>query len=159
MSKGNSHLSTQGGFTLLEILVVLVITTLLFTLIPPLFSGALPGVRLKGAARDLAVVMREVRSQAIITNTEQTIHLDTETHAYHVGSGKPSALPEGITIIMQPHEEETRLETTQPYLRFFPDGSSSGGQFILQHGSRSYQLDVDWLTGAIQINETSARGS
>ena len=159
MSTENRQLCTQGGFTLLEILVVLVIATLLFTLIPPLFSGALPGVRLKGAVRDLAVVMRDVRSQAIITNTEQTIHIDTETQAYHVGSGKPSALPEGVTITMQPHAEETRLETAQPYLRFFPDGSSSGGQFILQDGSRSYQLDVDWLTGAIQIDEASARGS
>ena len=159
MSKGNRHLGTQGGFTLLEILVVLVIATLLFTLIPPLFSGALPGVKLKGAARDLAVTMRDVRSQAIITNTEQTIHLDMEAQAYQVGSGKPAALPEGITITMQPHTEETGLGTTQPYLRFFPDGSSSGGQFILQDSSRSYQLDVDWLTGAIQINEASARGS
>jgi general secretion pathway protein H len=159
VSKGNRHLSTQGGFTLLEILVVLVIATLLFTLIPPLFSGALPSVRLKGAARDLVVVMRDVRSQAIITNTEQTIYLDTEAQAYHVGSGKPSSLPEGITITMQPHAEETRLETRQPYLRFFPDGSSSGGLFILQDSSRSYQLDVDWLTGAIQISEASARGS
>jgi general secretion pathway protein H len=159
VSEANRHISIQGGFTLLEILVVLVIATLLFTLIPPLFSGALPGVKLKGAARDLAVVMRDVRSQAIITNTEQTIHLDTEAQAYHVGSGKPAALPEGITITMQPHAQETGLEATQPYLRFFPDGSSSGGQFILQGGSHSYQLDVDWLTGSIQLRDASARGS
>jgi general secretion pathway protein H len=155
----NRHIRATGGFTLLEILVVLIIATLLFTLIPPLFSGALPGVKLKGAARDLVVVLRATRSQAIITNTEQTLHHDMETRAYRVGSGKPATLPDGITISIQPHASASGLDTTHQTVSFFPDGSSSGGQLLLQGGSRSYKLDVDWLTGKIRIEEASVRDS
>lgn len=159
MNESGRHVRLQGGFTLLEILVVLVIATFMFTLIPPLFSGALPGVKLKGAARDLAVALRDTRSQAIISNTEQTLHLDMETQVYRIGSGKPAPLPDGITINIQPHAATMGLNTTQQSLSFFPDGSSSGGQIILQGGNRSYRLDVDWLTGNIRIEETSIDAS
>lgn len=159
MNVSSRHFRLQSGFTLLEILVVLVIATFMFTLIPPLFSGALPGVKLKGAARDLAVVLRDTRSQAIISNTEQTLHLDMETQVYRIGSGKPALLPDGINITIQPHAAETGLDTTQQSLSFFPDGSSSGGQIILQGENRSYRLDVDWLTGNIRIEEISIDAS
>ena len=46
------------GFTLLEILVVMVIAGLMIALVPPLFSGAVSGTKLKASARDLAVVLR-----------------------------------------------------------------------------------------------------
>lgn len=159
MNERGRHFRSQGGFTLLEILVVLVIATFMFTLIPPLFSGALPGVKLKGATRDLAVVLRDTRSQAIISNTEQTLHLDMETRVYRIGTGKPVPLPDDITITIQPHAAETGLNTTQQSLSFFPDGSSSGGEIFLQGGKRSYRLDVDWLTGNIRIEEASIDAS
>lgn len=159
MSERDRHIRLQSGFTLLEILVVLVIATFMFTLIPPLFSGALPGVKLKGAARDLAVVLRDTRSQAIISNTEQTLHLDRETWSYRVGDGKPVTLPEGISVTIRPHAAETGLSATQQSLSFFPDGSSSGGEIILQGGDRSYRLDVDWLTGNIRIEEAATHAS
>ena len=159
MNERIRHFRFQGGFTLLEILVVLVIATFLFTLIPPLFSGALPGVRLKGTARDLVVVLRDTRSQAIISNSEQTLHLDREKQGYRIGEGKHTTLPEGISLRMQAHADETGLDATQQSIRFFPDGSSSGGQIILQGGSRSFLLDVDWLTGNIRIEEASIHES
>ena len=149
----------QRGFTLLEILVVLIIATLLFTLVPPLFSGALPGVRLKGAARDLAVVLRETRSRAIVSNTEQTLLLDTETPSYRAGNGKPVSLPGGISLNLQPNEGITTLTATRQSLRFYPDGSSSGGRIILRGESRGYRLDVDWLTGNIRIEEAATDDS
>jgi len=149
----------QGGFTLLEILVVLMIATFMFTLVPPLFSGALPGVRLKGAARDLTVTLRDTRSRAIISNAEQILHLDMETRVYRVGNGKSVTLPEGTTLTLQPHAGETGPDTDQHTLRFYPDGSSSGGQITLQGDNRAYQLDVDWLTGNIRIEEVATHDS
>ena len=56
MSTAEQTLTRSSGFTLLEILVVMVIAVLMLTLIPPLFSSAVSGTKLKGSARDFVVV-------------------------------------------------------------------------------------------------------
>lgn len=141
------------GFTLLEMMVVLVIAGLMLALVPPLFSGAVSGTKLKGSARDLAIVLRETRSQAIIHNTEQLVHLDLETPRYRVGNGKPQALPEDVAMAVELITGARVTEMTQHVVRFFPDGSSSGEMITLSGGNHAYHLQLDWLTGNITIIE------
>jgi general secretion pathway protein H len=141
------------GFTLLEMMVVLVIAGLMLALVPPLFSGAVSGTKLKGSARDLAMVLRETRSQAIIHNTEQLVHLDLETPRYRVGNGKPQALPEDVAMAVELITGARVTEMTQHVVRFFPDGSSSGELITLSGGSQAYHLQLNWLTGSITIIE------
>ena len=84
MNTRRHDFKTARGFTLLEIMVVMLIAGLMIALVPPLFSGAVSGTRLKGSARDLAIVLRETRSKAIIHNTEQLVHLDLKEPRYRV---------------------------------------------------------------------------
>ena len=39
----------------------------------------------------------------------------------------------------------------RPRVRFFADGSSTGGRVTLMVGERSYAVDVDWLTGRVRV--------
>ena len=142
-----------SGFTLMEILVVMVIAGLMIALVPPLFSGAVSGTKLKGSVRDLAVILRETRSQAIITNSEQVVQLDLENARYRVANGKPRTLPEGIEIAVELISGARLEDSAQHLLRFFPDGSSSGELITFSGGNRAYQLHLNWLTGSITINE------
>lgn len=142
-----------NGFTLLEMLVVMVIAGLMIALVPPLFSGAVSGTQLKGSARDLAIVLRETRSKAIILNTEQLVHLDLEALRYRVGNGKARTLPENVKMAVQVVTGEYIEETAKHALRFFPDGSSSGELVTLSGGNRAYHLQLNWLTGSITITE------
>lgn len=143
---------SSPGFSLLEIMVVMVIAGLMIALVPPLFSGAVSGTQLKGSARDLAIVLRETRSQAIIRNTEQLVHLDLETARYRVGSGKPQALPEDVSMAVQLITGAYVAEMAQHVVRFFPDGSSSGELITLSGGNQAYHLHLNWLTGSIAIS-------
>ena len=36
-------------------------------------------------------------------------------------------------------------------IRFYPDGSSTGGRITVASGERKYLVDVDWLTGRVSI--------
>ena len=38
-------------------------------------------------------------------------------------------------------------------IRFYPDGSSTGGRVTLASGERKFLVDVDWLTGRVTIKE------
>ena len=141
------------GFTLIEILVVLVIASLMISLVPPLFSGAVSSTQLKGSARDLAIALRETRSKAIIHNSEQLVYLDLETPRYRIGNAKPLTLPADVMMAVEVVTGVTLTEKTQHVVRFFPDGSSSGELITLSGGNRAYHLQLNWLTGSITITE------
>ena len=38
-------------------------------------------------------------------------------------------------------------------IRFFPDGSSTGGEIMLAGAAGTFFVRVDWLTGRIRIDE------
>jgi general secretion pathway protein H len=141
------------GFTLLEMMVVLVIAGLMLALVPPLFSSAVSGTKLKGSARDLAIALRETRSQAIMRNTEQRVLLDLQTSRYRVGNGKPLALPKGMAMAVETVTGAGDSSRIQHVVRFFPDGSSSGELITLSGSNLAYHLQLDWLTGNITITE------
>ena len=48
--------------------------------------------------------------------------------------------------------EEQTSETTGR-IRFYPDGSSTGGKVRLISGEREWQVQVGWLTGEVRLRE------
>src|SRR5215813_12553916 len=86
------------GFTLLELLVVLVILGLMVTLAVPLFTHAMPGVEAKAAARDVAALMRAARSLAIAGDREVTIAVDLDHRTVELAGARTQTIPAGIGI-------------------------------------------------------------
>jgi general secretion pathway protein H len=41
-------------------------------------------------------------------------------------------------------------------IRFFPDGSSTGGEITLAGGNAHRYVQVDWLTGRVAVYEDTA---
>ena len=147
----------QPGFTLLEILVVLVIGVLLVALVPPLLSGLSGSVELRGAARQLAAGLRSARNQAVTRQQEAVLTLDLAQRRFGV-SGDPRviALPASVALKLYTAQSEL-LDQATGNLRFFPDGSSTGGAITVSGPKIAYRVNVDWLTGAVAIVEQDAQ--
>ena len=149
------------GFTLLELLVVLTIAGLLVALVPPLYSKAVPGARLKMAARDFAVSLREARSRAISTSNEVTLKLLEDPPSYAVGSTSAVQLPRGVFMTAYDYftapqgslADAHALTEDDIAIRFYPDGSSNGSVVKVANGGAAYRVDVSWLTGDIRVSE------
>ncbi len=146
----------QHGFTLLEMLVALIIGVLLVTLVPPLLSGLGGGVELRSAARQLAAGLRSARNQAVTRQQEAVLTLDLAQHRFGV-SGDPRviALPDSVAFNLYTAQSEL-LDQTTGNIRFFPDGSSTGGAITVSNPKIAYRINVDWLTGAVDIVEQGA---
>ncbi len=140
-------------FTLIELLVVLVIMGVLLTLAPAAFHRLAPGLEMKSAARQVAGLLREARGLAIRDNREMTVIVDTQDKVYRLGIGARShELNAALTVSLVTAASE-RLDETAGRIRFFPDGTSTGGRVTLSRDERKFDITVDWLTGLVAITQ------
>lgn len=139
------------GFTLLELLVVLAIAALLLAVTPPLITSALPGVELKASARRVVAGLRLAREEAIRSGGDIAFTLDVEERTFEVDGGfRNGKLSADLDLKLEAAETEM-LNERQGAVRFFPDGSSTGGRVILAHDDRGFQVGIQWLTGRIRM--------
>ncbi|MES2817373.1 MAG: GspH/FimT family pseudopilin [Pseudomonadota bacterium] len=140
----------RSGFTLVEMLVVLTILGLAMAVVAPAINRGLGG-SLSEIARDLQVDLRKARSQAVTRQRSVVLWVDVERRVYTLERGKPRSIPEGIVIKTKVASTETR--GTQAGIRFFADGSSTGGTLQLVQEGAVMALEVDWLTGRVSLRE------
>ncbi|WP_049622685.1 GspH/FimT family pseudopilin [Frateuria defendens] len=150
------HSSRAHGFTLLELLAVIVLIGVAVAAVSVSVSQGLASARATAASGELAAALRATRAQAIVRGTQQTFDLDYVAARYH-GAGQPERqLPAGMKVSITSAKED-QPDSHTGRIRFFPDGSSTGGHITLQRGQRRWQVDVAWLTGAVSVEEGRGR--
>jgi general secretion pathway protein H len=141
----------KNGFTLVELLVVMVIIGLLLALLPIAFDRALPGLEAKSTAREMAAVLRTARSMSIRDNQETSVTVNVTSRRYVLdGTKKSQEIAEGIDVSLFTATTELD-EQGGGRIRFFPDGTSTGGRVTLAGASATYYILVDWLSGRVEI--------
>jgi general secretion pathway protein H len=140
-----------GGFTLLELLVVLVLASALIAITPPLINRVVPSVELKGASQEMSSALRFLRNWSISRREEGVFMIDLENKSYRITPRKRVyKLPDSSELTVVSAAEESASEK-QGVIRFYPDGSSTGGQISLRGSGVEHKIDIDWLTGRISL--------
>ena len=141
-----------AGFSLIELLAVTAIISLLLLLIPPLLPNVADSTRSKSIARELANSLRVARTYAITEHKEIVLLLDVKQQYYILhGRKKHLDIPEETTLELLTANSEV-ISPQQGQIRFFPDGSSTGGKITLQSPVMKLLIDVHWLTGRVRIH-------
>ncbi|MEM9533701.1 MAG: GspH/FimT family protein [Pseudomonadota bacterium] len=149
-----SRARPQTGFSLIELLVVLVLAGLLASLVGGSVIRNLDGVKTRQAGKNLVTALRYTRGQAIVKREEQTLEVNIEDRSFRAPSKDAVVLPDGVDVTLKTAAFD--LEGTVGKVRFFPDGSSTGAQITLSAGRRSWLISVGWLTGEIDLREGDA---
>ena len=152
MRSGRYPVAAVGtsGFTLLEMLVVLAILGLLTALVvPPLRPNE--GARLRELAHALAADIRLMRQEAMRQGISTAIVPAAAGYLLQP-SGRTKNLLSGFTLAAE--AGETRLVPgNDDRIRFFPDGSSTGGILAIQHNQSRIYLTIRGLDGKVRLNE------
>jgi general secretion pathway protein H len=143
----------EHGFTLLEMMVVLVIAAIAYAVLLSAPLGKASAADLKAAARTLASGLRQAQTTAMATRKDAVLTIDVESREYVTTlDTTPRKLPENLEVKLYAAQSEVSSER-RGSIRFYPDGSSTGGRITVASGERKYLVDVDWLTGRVSINE------
>ena len=144
-------LSRSRGFTLLELIVVLLLLGLLYGLTAPMLSAGSAGLEMKAASRQLAAGLRKARGVAVAERRDAVLELDVAQRTFSLtGDPKIYSLPKQLELSLFTAQSELVREETGG-IRFFPDGTSTGGRVTISAGTSQQWVDVDWVTGRVTI--------
>lgn len=145
---------TARGFTLLELMLVMLIIAVAASLVGPAVGSRL----LRADARRTAVQLRSavelMRVQAVRSGREELLIVDTEGNAYwrEGGGGAVEVDPESGILSTQ---SQWVRENGQTEFHFYPDGTNSGGAIrVAQERSETaaaYVVYLDPLLGIASI--------
>lgn len=140
------------GFSLVELIAVLTLIAVVAGTAASVIGGNLSGAKTRAAVRDLTAALRQTRGLAIVKGEERSLEIDVEARTYQVPDKSPVQLPEELQMkLLTAATEQTG--DSKGMIRFFPDGSSSGGRITLTRDQHEWRVEIAWLTGEVRIEE------
>lgn len=137
-----------AGFTLIEMLVVLTIVALALAIVVPAVSKSMI-VSVNDVARDVQISLRQARAKAVSGQQSTRFWVDTQKHNYLNHKDKIKSYPDDISMLLKVASSE--VSGGQAGVRFFPDGSSTGGRITVSQADATVYVDIDWLTGRVSV--------
>ncbi len=139
----------ERGFTIFEMLIVLVIVAMAMTLAPSIMAG-LQGGRLRAASDELVWRLREARNEATRRGAESEMVIDPARQSFATtaepGFRRLPAVVDGVDV--QPASLVQRDGLVR--IRFLADGTATPARITLRHGGSAGAIVIDWLTGGVR---------
>ncbi len=151
-SVGVIPVQRRRGFTLVEMLAVLTLIALVAGVAAGLIGSNLGSAKTRAAVRDLTAALRQTRGLAIVKGEARSLEVDVDARTYQVPGKNAVQLPEELSMkLLTAATEQTG--DSKGLIRFFPDGSSSGGRITLKRDDHEWRVEIAWLTGEVRIEE------
>jgi general secretion pathway protein H len=140
------------GFTLLELLVVLLLLAVLAGYAGSRIMVGMEGTALQASTSELAAILRRARSEAIVRNAPVSVLVDVDAPSFGIPGERIYAVPDRLKLTLFAAVTD-ELPSNLGEIRFFPDGSSTGGEVTLASGNAQRYVQVDWLSGRVAVYE------
>jgi prepilin-type N-terminal cleavage/methylation domain-containing protein len=153
--KGITMISRAGsdnqGFSLLELILVLLLLGLSSLIVLPTIDTGLREREVRRSALGLAAVARELRSRALYEGIPQRLVLNVVDNSYLVPRDREVHLPSNVKF-SQVEGGETLERSVRQFI-FFPNGSSLGGEISLSGGrnATAYSVRLEAMSGKVDV--------
>lgn len=138
----------EGGFTLLELMVALSIAVLMLATAPFAVMRAYETMQYRATVKEVIAGLKSARLDAMRKGRSVAFLVDLEQRRFGTESRLDHTLPEQLEIRLVLADVEIR--GVQGGVRFYPDGSSTGGSVeLIRPGGGGVRVEVDWLLGRL----------
>jgi general secretion pathway protein H len=135
---------TSRGFTLLEMLVVIVLMSIGITVVGFGLNKGLQQAAERQSLGQMVQALRATRSAAIISGQPRETRFDLARRTFQAPGQPPRQWPANMGVQLN-----TAADLDAAFA-FYPDGSSSGGNLVVFQGERRSRIDIGWLTGSVK---------
>ena len=132
------------GFTLLEMLVVIVLMSIGIAVVGFGLHKGLQQAADRQLLGQMVQALRTTRSAAIISGQTRETSFDLERRTFQAPGRRPQQWPAEVGVQLNTAADLNAA------VAFYPDGSSSGGNLQVFQGDRRWRIDVGWLTGSVK---------
>ena len=157
-SERRSGPGTNGtaGFSLLETLVVLAIVAMVVAVAGPAMRDPSGRRALDAATVEIASLLRAARAEAVLSGSETHVSVNIADRRVMTSWDDATVLlPDGVALQVT-SARQALLTSGAPSIRFFPDGSATGGEILLDAPGAHGRISIEWLSGRV-LRETSPR--
>lgn len=141
------------------LLIAVLLVVLLGALVAPLVNDS--SSELERTTQSIAAGLRFTRSRALSNNRPEVFTLNTRKREFHLpDEERANTFPERVAIVFF-STRDNREPHDAGVIRFFPEGGSTGGRVELSAKGKRFLVNVDWLTGKVDVIEAvvdEARG-
>lgn len=152
--------SIQAGFTLVELLVVLAILVMIALAVPTLYSRTHQAMVLKTTTATLVQSLRTLRQQALSQGRVHQWAVAPGAHGYQLDAQSTIPLAsDKVHLRFEPlsasgkNSSNLNVSEAPTSIRFFPDGSATGGRLFVATDQRTRVILIDWLTGRVHLDD------
>jgi len=171
MTTSSNRRRRDLGFTLYEVIIVLIVLLVVSAVVMPSITGFLPSVRVRKASDGLLATFAKARADAVLTSRRFRVVFTKEPAAYRLEFepdpmnepatfrklsgdwGAKAELPEGVTfatlegVVADAGSSESCLE-------FSPDGTAPAATIVLAHeNGDSVKIEIDPSDGRARVVE------
>ena len=163
------RIAGKRGFTMLEMMIIIVIIGILASIAAPSFFNWIPQMKLKSDARMSLNYLRQVRAQSVAKNSQFGVYFDRENRLIYVfqdcDNPAGSIYTPGLDSLLEApvsFDSDVILSNCtfqNDTVIFYPNGSaSSSGEILLQNsgGATVYSVDVLASTGRVKMTRLDA---
>lgn len=139
----------QYGFTLFELLIVMAIAAFAIGTVLTFYNPGQSTADIKSQTFRLAAEMKRARNAALVRQSDVLVSFDLSDRKITFGTRQRAlVLGSNIDISITSASIENRSKSNAG-IRFFPNGSSTGGTVVLKQGNDTYEIRINWLTGSV----------
>jgi len=160
----------RGGFSLLELMVVMIMLVVITTAIIPLYSATMNALQLRNSRSDITGLLGAVQERAVSESREYRIYFNEENSTYWVAAlsgyedgekvfeksderfSQEQRLPKNITISDIKAHKDRNVKNTH-HVACYPNGASDRAQITIQNGSSGAKVEIllEGVSGAITV--------
>jgi len=147
----------RDGFTLIELIIVLIIIVIGATLVGIYIGGGREGLQIRSFAKDIAATLRYARNQSVSEKMLYCFVIDVKDSMYRLYRVDSDVEEDLLPIISRPIPEDISVFIDEPGrdvydIEFFPQGNTSGGEIeIVGESGRSIRIKVNMISGKVEV--------